>query len=395
MKRKVSGLSAQPGPSNAAAQDLFSDAAETRTRLWHPEALAALPGWLWNSRPSRVLCLVLAVLLGLGLAGNAVTNQVSETWVLVENRVSLARYLDGTATRPFAHRVLMPALVRAVEAGVVRPGLLPAPAREQIAKLCALATATPRASCDNVVAYVLAGGAACFVYLMLIGACAWVMFGLPWLSLAAVVAAYLLANSIIMLRVSHLYDFAVLAAGAALMLAMLAGRPLAFTVLLPVALLSKETLALYIAGFAWTWLGRMPWRDLAGWLAAQVAIFLAVYIAVTRSFRDNPGGAFESYLGGQLRFLADKIDLSAFLLLCVAGVLLFHQFAEKPYVLRRMAVMIPAWCVFFLVGCYPGEIRNVFEILPLLLILSMDTMAVLICGPHVRRLDRASISCSP
>jgi len=214
------------------------------------DPFAGLPGWLWNSGPCRALCLVLAVVMGLGLAGKAVTNQVTETWVLVENRVSLARYLDGTADRPFMHRVLMPGLVRVLEGGIVRPGLLPAPVRAQMAKFCPLATATPRASCDSVIAYLLAGGAACFAYLMLMGACVWVMFRLPWLALAAVPAAYLLTNAIILLRVSHLYDFAVLAGGAALMLAMLAGRPLAFTLLLPLALLTKETLAMYVGGFA-------------------------------------------------------------------------------------------------------------------------------------------------
>ncbi len=359
------------------------------------DPFAGLPGWLWNSGPCRALCLVLAVVMGLGLAGKAVTNQVTETWVLVENRVSLARYLDGTADRPFMHRVLMPGLVRVLEAGIVRPGLLPAPVRAQMAKFCPVATATPRASCDSVIAYLLAGGAACFAYLMLMGACVWVMFRLPWLALAAVPAAYLLTNAIILLRVSHLYDFAVLAGGAALMLAMLAGRPLAFTLLLPLALLTKETLAMYVGGFAWTWLGRLPWRRVAGWVAAQTAIFLAIYIAVTRSFRANPGGAFESYLGGQLRFLADKIDLSALLLICVAGVLVFHDVAAKPRVLRRMAVMIPAWGGFFLLGCYPGELRNIFEILPLLLLLAIDTLAVLILGPGVRRLGEGPGAAAP
>jgi hypothetical protein len=96
-----------------------------------------------------------------------------------------------------------------------------------------------------------------------------------------------------------------------------------------------------------------------------------------------------------LRFLADKIDLGALLLVCVAGVLVFHDVAGKPRVLRRMAVMIPAWGGFFLLGCYPGELRNIFEILPLLLLLAIDTLAVLILGPGVRRLGEGPGAAPP
>ena len=344
-----------------------------------------------TTRPARVAGLLLALMFAAFLSWKAVNNQITETQVLTEDRVSLARYLDGTAFRPFAYRALTPALVNIAEHVIGVPALLrhaPAMVQEKMTGFCSRATAEPRPSCDGVVSYVAVAWGAFLCFLMLIYANVQRLFGNPLISFLSVGFAFLTVNAVLLAKLSHLYDFSVLCGVSLLLLCLQRRWTVLFTLLLPLAFATKETLVLYAGVGLIVNLGHLrPGRNLALFLF-QMACFVIVHGAIRWHFSGNAGLGHEYYLPQQISFFTEHIDLTLLLMLLLAAVLVFYNFPAKNEVLRRAAIVIVPWFVLFMIGGEMREVRVTFEILPVLILLAMDSFVQLLCGPK-RRAARA------
>src|ERR1700722_9213897 len=113
----------------------------------------------------------------------------------------------------------------------------------------AAATSNPAPSCDEVAAYVAVAGAEFFAFLLLIYAVTLRMFGNPLVALFGLGFAFFTVNAVLLLKLSHVYDFGVLMFVTLLLLCLQRGWAIAFTLLLPLAFLTKETLVLYAGAF--------------------------------------------------------------------------------------------------------------------------------------------------
>ena len=233
-------------------------------------------GWLAAGRAARLIGFLLALLLAAFLSWKAVNNQITETQVLTESRVSLARYLDGTAYRPFAYRALTPALVNLADHVIGVPALLrhaPTVLQEKMAGFCSRATAQPQVSCDGVASYFVVAWGACLCFLLLIYANVQLLFRNPLISFLSVGFAFLVVNAILLARLSHIYDFSVLCGVSLLLLCLQRRWTLLFTLLLPVAFATKETLVLYAGVGLVVNFGHMPVRRSVGLFLLQMASF--------------------------------------------------------------------------------------------------------------------------
>ncbi len=164
------------------------------------------------SRSFAILIFIIVVLLSAYLSFKAVGNQITQTNVLVESRVSLARYLDGTADRPFVHRVLTPVLVRFAQNVLHVPALvrmLPG-MQQKMAGFCTRAISEPAPTCDNVTSYFAVAYGYFFVFLIATYAMTLRLFGRPVIAAMAVGFVYEVVNAIILLDLSHIYDFGLL-----------------------------------------------------------------------------------------------------------------------------------------------------------------------------------------
>jgi len=374
-------------PAGTSSRGTIPSAAFSQTPL---RALAAFVDWLflgdWRARlatpPLRAAVLLLAVVLAAFLSFKAVGNQITETNLLREDRVNLALYLDGTAYKPFVYRVLNPALIRLAE-DIGAPALLralPGPLAEKLPGWCADVAVTPAPTCDDVAAYVAVAGAECFAFLLLIYAVCLRMFGNPLVALFGLGFAFFGVNAVLLQHLSHVYDFGVLMFVTLLLLCLQRGWALAFTLLLPLAFLTKETLILYAGGFFLAELRhRTPGRTAALFLV-QLASFAVIHGLVRAHFADNPGLGHEYYLPQQIYFFTEQISISWLIPMTVALVLVFHRFSEKPLFLRRASIVIVPWFVLFLIGGVEKELRVIFEVLPLILLLTIDSLVRLVPG---------------
>jgi hypothetical protein len=350
----------------------------------------------WGTRLSgrswQIVFLILAIALAGLLSYEAVSNQITETNVLREDRVSLVSYLNGSVAHPFAYRILTPFLIEIAQDVLHAPSILralPGPIATKLPQWCALATSTPLPSCDNVAAYFAVAGALCFGFLMLIYAmCLRLFAGNPLISLLGMMFSFVGMNAILLLRLSHAYDFGVLMFATLLLICLERGWNIAFTLILPVAFLTKETLVLYASAFFMVNLGRIGFARNVALTLTQIVSFAVLYGLVMWHFSGNPGGGHEYYLPDQLRFLLQEITLSQWLPILVALVLTFYGFRDKNPVLRRSCIVLLAWFIAAMVGGEKKELRVMFDVLPLILLLSMDSLTQLILGTKARR-DRA------
>jgi hypothetical protein len=335
---------------------------------------------LFPLRVLRPVVFVLAVLLAGFLSFKAVSNQITETNVLTESRVSLAGYLQGTAYRPFVYRYLTPALVNLAENQLHVPALLPGAVKARLVTFCPRATAVPLASCDDVVSFAVVSMTFFFLFLMTMYVLAARMFGHPLIGLATLAFAFLSVNAILLLGLSHVYDFGVMLFGSLLLLCLDMRRHALFTALLALAFLNKETMILYAGTFFFVNLGRMPLGRNLLFFAGQIAMFVVIHGAVRMHFAGNAGSGHEYYLPEQIWFFTEHINLPMLLMLVLSLLLIFYGFPTKQETLRRACIIIPPWLFLYLVGGVQRELRVVNEILPLLLLLMMDTFVRLVPG---------------
>jgi hypothetical protein len=354
-------------------------------------ALGSFVEWLflgdWRARlatpPAHAAILLLAVLLAGFLSFKAVGNQITETNLLREDRVNLAHYLDGTAYKPFVYRVMNPALVRLAE-DLGAPAILralPGPVAGRLPDWCSHIAVTPAPTCDDVAAYVAVAGAECFAFLLLIYAVCLRMFGNnPLIALFGLGFAFFGANAVLLQHLSHVYDFGVLMFVTLLLLCLQRGWAIAFTLLLPLAFLTKETLVLYAGGFFLADLGRRDPGRTALLFLAQIASFVVLHGLVRAHFENNAGFGHEYYLPEQIHFFTEQISISWLLLMTFGLVLVFHRFGEKALFLRRASIVIVPWFVLFLIGGLEKELRVAIEVMPILLLLAIDSLVRLVPG---------------
>lgn len=334
----------------------------------------------WGRRSLIALTIFVAVFLSY----KAVHNQITETLVLTDDRVSIASYIEGTVSRPFAFRVLTPTLIRVVRGVTGMDRLIPAApgfVQDKIATICAKATAQPPVPCGTVMAFATTSALYFFCFLAAVWLLAMRMLGNNALvAFGCVVLSFLAVNSLILLRLSHVYDFGVLMFAALLLLCLEYRKHMLFTIILIIACLNKESSIIYLLAFFFVNLHRLPIARNIAYCAVQALAFLIVYGAVRYLFRNNPGQGVELYLFGQISFFTEKYTLAFVLWTLPLVALVFYDFPRKNETLQRASVVLLPWFALYVIGAVPREIRVIFEVLPLLLLLATDSVATLVLG---------------
>jgi hypothetical protein len=337
-----------------------------------------------SSRPWQVLFLVLAIALAGLLSYEAVSDQITETGVLHEDRVSLTSFMNGTAAQPFAYRIVTPLLMKIALKVFHAPSILmalPGPLATKLPQWCALATSTPLPTCDTVATYFTVAGVYCFCFMMLVYAFGLRLFaGNPMISLLAMYFFFVPINAILLLHLSHMYDFGTLMFATLLLLCLERGWNIAFTLIMPVAFLTKETLVLYCSAFFMANLGRIGLVRNLALTATQIVSFVVLYGLVIWYFSGNTGGGHEYYLPDEIQLFLQEITMPQFLLVMVVLVLTFYGFRDKNPTLRRSCIVLLPWFAAAATGGEKKELRVIFEVLPLILLLSMDSLVQLILG---------------
>lgn len=199
--------------------------------------------------------------------------------------------LDGTAARPYAYRVLAPALARTVEAAL--PGSLCGRWESCTATLFEARGWPRQRACGYLAAFILMGAA-------LLGyawAARW-LFGAvlvePWPALLAL--ASLASTPLAYGEYGYLYDLPQLALFTLGLALQARGRWRTYALLFPWLCLSKETSILLVLLFVLHFRQRLPRRLFAGLLAWQLAVWLGVRSSLQFLLSGRPGAPLEVHL---------------------------------------------------------------------------------------------------
>ena len=304
--------------------------------------------------------------------------QMRQPQIVEEKRVRLERYMDGTAEKPFVFRQLVPLTVRALDQ--VTPASVAQGIRAWGDAMghYLLPNRFPQ-DADPLNYYFLAG----IMWLSLLG---FALVGrrvylqlFPTAQDHGWTAAGLLLFNLLLCthRVGHIYDFTVLLMMMSLVAAIAYQRHGLYLLLFAISCVNKETTALAMVMYAACFAGRVRWRFLALHLAAQVAIFLAVYGTLRHVFADNIGQGMDCWFSLHVKWLLGR-GIPFYLGLAVLGFLLGFRWSEKPSILRRGVWMVVANVVLFVAGGFPAEWRNFYETTPLLTLLFFRNIELLL-----------------
>lgn len=272
-----------------------------------------------------------------------------------------ARMIDGTAARPFVHRLLLPALVRGLQA------LLPGPLRE------ALDRSFPGAATALALLLVFVCFLAfAFVLRRLLDAC---YVAPPGVRAVAPAAALLAFPALFLPSSVHLYDPATLLLTALGMLLIQRRRRLPYYAVFVLACLNRETAILLTGLFLLRERSWLTPARLAGHACVQGALWAGALIAIRTLHAGHPGHEAQILFPGNLRLLVDpRAAIPFWGLLALALTLVLPGWRRAPRMLRQAALvtLIPVALATLLTGL-PTEMRDYLEAYPALFLIALPT----------------------
>jgi hypothetical protein len=303
--------------------------------------------------------------------------------------------IDGTATKPFVLRMLVPSTVRVLREAIPDP--LARRLWLKILRRCPrLARALPALEWEEgfLLEYLIAAGVmyACLLgFVCAVRALYAELHPEPGWRRDLFPLAVLLGLPFFFEVGSHfLYDFATLLFSAASLLLMERRRWPLFYAVFTLALFNKETAALATLVFAVRFLREMPRREWCAHLGAQAALVAAVRSLLLHAYGANPGPPVQWNLRKNLILAAERgVDVpTAILFGVVLAAAAVRWRAEPPLAKAALAAAPPLVLAYATVGIY-GEIRIFYELVPAAAVWVFGAMF----GP--RAASPAGAGCSP
>lgn len=352
------------GVGSASDSRPVSQLVKTFSNRWSPATLF------------RIFCLLVTV----AFAGLLTLWQMTSTQMLKEERVRLERHWEGTAHKPFAYRILVPLGVRAIMEALPQTFVssleawLKPPQSERLPQQLPPPVGWPT---HHLLLASLLGasllGYAAIIYLIYEG-----LFVSRWWY-RALVPPLVLTGLIpfVSSGIGHVYDFTLLMFMGALLYAMVTHRHWLFLVLFAASCLNKETTVLMSVAYASYFYDRLPRRKFFFYVGVQWAIFALLYGYLRYHFQDNPGLGLELWgvwwdhridyfrWFNHIMWLTHRSFNDFVTALIIFALIVFH-WRMKPLVLRRATAMVLPHLGLFLMGAASGEVRNLYESVPLL-----------------------------
>jgi hypothetical protein len=304
--------------------------------------------------------------------------QMTRTYMLHESRVSLERYLDGTAHRPFIYRQLVPRAILMLRTIVPDAVARPIATSGMFKHLMVKA----REGVDPVIYLHLTAILMAFLAgYAIVGQRLWMRLfpGSRYPELVPIGLLTLL-TPFIAENTGHIYDFSVLFFMASLLYMIATRRHALYLLVFAIAMLNKETTILASVAYAACFAGRLPAKIFLAMMSAQALAFLLIYSGLGMYYADNPGSGMENWLREQFNWLFSS-EFSAFLAYLGGILLVAYRWPAKPSMIRRSAWMFAPHLLLFVRGAYPGEFRNLYESVPLLSLFILRNIQELVAGP--------------
>jgi hypothetical protein len=178
-------------------------------------------------------------------------------------------------------------------------------------------------------------------------------------------------------KFAYTYDFTELFFSCACFYLLFKQRWRPYLLCVALATLNKETVIFSII-FYWIWFGRrLPLKQYLRLGVLQSVIFGAIKIGLVIYFHAREamyaGGSYQNTLLDNLRFI-HRYGHQEFLWLTIISILVFCRWPEKPRFLRGGLWMIGANLGAYLLTCNPGEYRDLYWGLPVVIVLASHSV---------------------
>ncbi|MBV8938547.1 MAG: hypothetical protein JO089_01740 [Alphaproteobacteria bacterium] len=194
-------------------------------------------------------------------------------------------------------------------------------------------------------------------------------------ALTAPVIALLLIP-VFAIRYAYAYDFAELFFSCACFLLLYRRRWSAYLACLAIATLNKETTIFIICFyFAWHW-QFLPKRRYVRLGLAQVLVYAAVKGSLTLYYSDHPGFMVQHTFVDNVFYFV-QYNYVHFVAALVTAALLAYRWPHKPLFLRAGLLMSALNFAAYLLWCNPGEYRDLYWGMPVMILLAAHTLAQL------------------
>lgn len=297
----------------------------------------------------------------------------------------LGRMVDGTASKPFVYRVLVPWTIRgAIELipADIQHWLVDAGGRGRLAAALAFCDHVPARQCTAfLVATVIMYGALlgfCFALRQLLST----VFVAPRTFVSAVPLFGLALLPPFFCYTSFVYDFPALLLFTLGLSLMVRERWSAYLLVFVSACFNKETTVLLLVVFAVHFRERLARRSLLGVLAAQAVAFAVIKAGLAWTFHGNADVAVD-HLGHNLNLLracppSTAVSWLTLVLLVVA------RWPDKPRFLKdSLWILVPLLGLTLFLG-FLDELRDFYEAFPPVILLIAHSVAGL-AGIDVQR----------
>lgn len=284
----------------------------------------------------------------------------------------------GVESRPVVYRVLIPAISRAVHTAI--PSAIEQPATEAMIRWRDSEEGKQAVKdwfirkpplADHQIFETAVVAAVAYVTLLMFIA----MFYMLTITLLPQSRAYALFAPLIALQTipamtvenGYIYDFAELFFTCALLYFLFKQRWSSYLICFLFATLNKETSVFTIFFFTlWFW-QRLPHRQFINLLVAQCVIYIAIKAGVTLYFADKPGVVVQHHFSEQIDYVVAHMG-TVILLILTTLVSISYRWLEKPAFLSGSLWMLFPNLVAYILICVPGEYRDFYWVLPVLII---------------------------
>lgn len=358
-------MSAQATVSTAPLQRIASLAA--RALYWLAVLVIALGVFVFFLRNS-----------GVGINGKA-------TW---------DKALTGTAWRPYAYRVLLPALANFAAPALDRIGALNLGIRSE----ALLGDKFFRARLNGrqyprqvvlllVMMYLSLVGFAVGMWFLVraLGYRQWVQYVMPPLMLEV--------STLFFWNFGYMYDFTLLFLFTLGLLFMLRERWAAYLVVFAIGTLNKETTILLFVIFALYFFRHMQRRKFVSLSVWQLSLFAVIEGALRWLYRLNPGGSLEWHWPDQVaEFRLIAASAPYWLLIWAVAITLIvaaivYRWNQKPLFARAGLVILVVLLPLFVFWAWPLEIRDLLEAYPIVAVLMIPPSRLTISDLRITNND--------
>jgi hypothetical protein len=185
------------------------------------------------------------------------------------------------------------------------------------------------------------------------------------------------------MRFGYVYDFTTLFLFTLSLLIMSVRRWDAYLLVFALATLNKETSVFLVLIFGLYFFSRLPRRQFLLLSIVQLGLYGVIQAAVRYTYRANPGTAFQWHVASQLEVVEQALTTApatvAFITasLVALAALIMYGWTMKPPLLRAAIWILPFFLLLYAAGGYPGEIRAMLEVYPILALLIVPPQLLL------------------